>query len=174
MHRSQLRLATDEENNLKLDAPLPNRPPIVTFRRAKADGKDDDVVLPMIPQFEKPFQEETSMPKELKQEPKEQGSAATKTGVIDAESRPDPPCVETVEDDDVAPTHQDSCDDPIEMFASHGNKSEKYRSPMDEPTLKDMNEPTDVDDQEDLAPQQRDRRPGDPCDPDIEGKLRYS
>ena len=132
--RSQVRLAEDGENNLKLDVKVGAVPERI-YIRSKRDEEGDKVVLPTIDLTLNPFIDENNEPRQREE-------------VV----------VETVneDDDDDVPTEIG------ETQEQPTDERPGYHSPMDDVPLRDAPFPETVDEEEDLAPHlQRGIKPGD-------------
>ena len=183
--RSQLMLADDPENNLNLKEPLPNRPNIITMKRETGDPeKDAQVVLPTIDSIRAPFAEDaediTKHRSESKTDkvevPLVEESASTRAQQTDQQVQ-----VETVESEEA---EQGINDDAEELFPSKEKSKpattqsskkkvtfdkdaktdeDNYRSPMDNPPLRDRENAEWVEaEEQDLPPHLRKPKEGEP------------
>jgi hypothetical protein len=169
---SQLRLASDGENNLKLEMEAGAVPERVYIRSKRV--KEGEFVLPAIDAFAIPF-----VPN--KESPGEPTAPSSKVHVSEAQTSQDdddpPPMIDrpdkesSVDSDDKysQQDYQDLDDESMDdeeasqedydlMRWLDYEEEKAYRSPMDSPPLKDMSCVKTVDDDEDLPPQLREAR----------------
>ncbi len=188
IYRSRLRLAKDEENNLKLDLQaedVPQREHITS----KRDFEDPNVVLPTIEGFTSPFVDDDDLSPATDQgeqaQTEEQGDSVTVSsdeGETKRKSvrrdRSKAPVVETVEEDPPYETRFGRKSRPPQNFAASEAEIlleeipvdvgyEDY-SPMDDPPLADLGEPGPAtqDDLDDLPSHLKDHKPGSSTEED--------
>jgi hypothetical protein len=154
IHRSQVRLASVGENNLKLNMAAGAVPEQI-YIRSKRDHTDPNVVLPTINAFASPFvsdKEELEANKASAKSPGESHSAPAESTNVATSS----PLVETInndedddpEEDDPPPMMTRPADDESSVDSNDdeyqrcnwwtGEHDDDYRSPMDNTPFKDM------------------------------------